>query len=430
MTKPQLHVAIIGAGLGGVAAAIATAHAGHRCTILEQAPALGEVGAGIQIPPNSSRLLRRWGILDKIEDVAVVPHEFVLRSYRDGRVLSTQNMIPFAVDKYKNPYLHVHRADYHRVLREEAERLGVEIILNAHVSAIDFERPSVSFDNRPDFTADIIIGADGLKSISREALLGRPNPPYLTGDLAYRILIKVSDMREHPLLKELVQKPEINYWLGPDCHVVTYMLQCGEIYNIVLITPDNLPEDVQVAKADPEEMREIFKDWDPKLRATLDLVQDTAKWRLRDSREMECWSHPSGKFVLLGDAAHATLPYLAQGAAQAIEDGAVIGALLGQITEKSQIPAALTMYESIRKSRTSRVVRESKALQKVFHAPDGPVQDKRDHQLTDMEPFEGFPNRWADPVFQEWLFGYDAYAEADAAWTKFTQGQTPVAPVA
>ncbi|KAI9880978.1 MAG: hypothetical protein M1830_009472 [Pleopsidium flavum] len=425
MSSPNFHVAIVGAGLGGLAAAIGIAQAGHKVTILEQAPALGEIGAGIQIPPNSSRILKRWDILDRIEFVSVRPSDFILRSYRDGLVLSKQNMVPYADERYGVPYLHIHRADYHKILVGEAERLGVSMQLGSTVTRIDFEKPSLHLKDKPEFHADIILGADGLKSVCREALLGHPDPPHLTGDLAYRIIVKAEDMKKHPDLVDLVEKPAINYWMGPDGHAVCYLLKGGGLYNIVLICPDNLPELVNTAKADVQEMRDFFEKWDPKLKTLLGLVQETSKWRLQNSEEMESWSHPSGKFALLGDACHATLPYLAQGAAQAVEDGAVLGALFTKITHKSQLSDLLLIYESLRKPRTTRVVKGSTALRDIFHMHDGARQRERDRQLTQQEPFDGFPNRWADPVFQKWLFGYDAYKEVDAAWDTYQRGTFP-----
>ena len=248
--------------------------------------------------------------MDKIEAVSVRPVDFILRSYRDGRILSKQNTVPFAEERYGVPYLHIHRADYHRILVKEAERLGVKMQLGSTVTKIDFEKPSVHVKDKPEIHADLILGADGLKSVCREALLGQPDPPHLTGDLAYRIIVKAEDMKKHPDLRELAEKPAINYWMGPNSHAVCYLLQGGGLYNIVLICPDNLPEMVNTAKADVREMRNFFGQWDPKLKALLSLVQETSKWRLQNSEEMPTWSHPSGKFALLGDACHATLPYL------------------------------------------------------------------------------------------------------------------------
>ncbi|KAI9793825.1 MAG: hypothetical protein M1835_006983 [Candelina submexicana] len=425
MPKPILHVAIVGAGLAGLAAAVGIARAGHKVTILEQAKELAEVGAGIQIPPNSSLILKRWGLLDQTELYSVRPRDIVLRSYHDGAILSTVNMLPLEEETYGVPYLVIHRADHHRILVAEARRLGVTIHLSASVMGIDFEKPSVHLKDANEFHADLILGADGLKSNCREQLLGRPDPPHFTGDLAYRIVVKADDMKKHPDLIGLTEKPAVNYWMGPNGHAVCYMVKGGGLYNIVLICPDNLPERVNVAKADLQEMRDFFEKWDPRLRTLLGIVQETTKWRLQDSKEMRSWRHRAGKFALVGDACHATLPYLAQGAAQAIEDGAVLGALFSKIESRTQLPGLLAIYESLRKGRTTKIVQSCKAVRGVFHLHDGEAQRERDRQLTQEAPFDGFPNHWADPVFQKWLFDYDADLEVECAWERYKEGNFP-----
>jgi salicylate hydroxylase len=373
--------------------------------------------------------LKRWNLLEKIEAVSVRPNSLILRSYRDGNVLSTQPLIPHCEAVYGHPYLHIHRADYHKILVEEARRLGVTIELNSCVTSIDFEQPAIYINDRTEpFLADLIIGADGLKSVCREALLGRPDPPHLTGDLAYRIIVPAEAMRAHPLLTDLVETPNINNWMGPDSHVVSYLLKGGNLYNIVLACPDNLPELINQQKADLQEMNDLFKTWDPKLRALLELCKDTSKWRLQNSKEMKTWSHPSGRFTLLGDACHATLPYLAQGAAQAIEDGAVLGHLLERIEHKYQIPDVLAIYETLRKPRATRVVQGSSHMgHKIVHLSDGPKQKERDRQLLAFQdkPFEGYQNPWRDPVFQKFLFAYDAREEVEKAWEIYLEGRFP-----
>lgn len=225
-------------------------------------------------------------------------------------MLSVQNVLPYTENHYGAPYLHIHRADYHKILLREAIRLGVKVLLDSTVTGVDFEVPAIHLKGKPDFHADVILGADGLKSACREALLGHPDPPRLTGDLAYRIIVKAEDMKKHAELSEFLEHPCINYWMGPDAHAVCYFLQGGGLYNIVLICPDNLPEKVNIENANLEEMRTFFENWDPRLKVILGLVQETKKWRLQNSEEMKTWCHPSGKFALLGDACHATLPYL------------------------------------------------------------------------------------------------------------------------
>ncbi|MCJ1400746.1 hypothetical protein MMC11_003954 [Xylographa trunciseda] len=425
MPNPKFHVVIVGAGLGGLAASIGISRAGHEVTILEQAAQLGEIGAGVQIPPNSSRILKRWGVLPAIESHSTAPQDIKIRSYRDGQVLQSQPLLPYCNETYGAPYLVIHRADFHAVLVEAAQKEGVQIQLGSSVTSIDFTTPRVHVRDKPSVDADIIIGADGLKSICREEMLGKKDPPHLTGDLAYRITVKVEDMRKHKDLVELADNQEINIWMGPDSHVVSYMLKGGGLYNIVLVCPDNLPELVSTAKADLQEMRDFFENWDPQLKLILGMVQETSKWRLQNSHEMYRWSHPSGKFALMGDACHATLPYLAQGAAMAVEDGAVLGALFSQIAHPSQLKDLLLIYERIRKQRTTKVVTGSTHARDIYHCPDGDVQQERDRQFREEAPFEGFPNRFSDPAFQPWLYGYDAYREADDAWATYLRGRFP-----
>jgi salicylate hydroxylase len=233
------------------------------------------------------------------------------------------------------------------------------------------------------------------------------------------MLIKVSEMRKHPELEFIFERPNLNFWLGPHMHCVVYLLNGGEICNVVVLCPDNLPPDVNIQPATPEELRSLFEGWDPAFQKLVELVESTAKWRLQNSRELESWVHPTGNFILLGDACHATLPYLAQGAAQAVEDGAVLASLLVKLEDKSQLHDMLKIYEGLRKSRTTRVVQGSSYIgQKVFHLVDGPEQEQRDKDLQ-KPPFVGYPNRWSDPVFQKFLFKYDPEEEADRGLADF-----------
>jgi len=229
-------------------------------------------------------------------------------------------------------------------------------------------------------------------------------------------------MKRSDRLRDLAQNPNISMWYGPECHVVGYLLANGR-YNMVLCCPDNLPELVNTAKADLEEMNDVFRDWDPALRELLSMIPETSKWRLQNSTEMSHWSHPSGKFVLLGDACHATLPYIAQGAAMAIEDGAVLGELFAHLSHPNQITHFLQMYESLRKPRATRVVQKSTIARGQYHMLNGPEQEARDAILLSASKGEGFPNPFADQVFTKWLWEYDSLGVAEEAYRDHTREQ-------
>jgi len=190
--------------------------------------------------------------------------------------------------------------------------------------------------------------------------------------------------------------------------------------------PDDLPSNVNTAKGDVEEMRATFSKWDPKLRKLLSLVNTCLKWKLQNSdpSALATWVHPFGTFCLLGDAAHATLPYLAQGAAISVEDGGVLGGLLAKIRSRNDVPRVLALYEQLRRPRTSAVVLGSTKQRHIFHMHDGPEQEERDRIMLNQHPPEpGHPNQWADPVMQEFLFGYDADVEVDKAWNSLMTQQ-------
>ena len=168
---------------------------------------------------------------------------------------------------------------------------------------------------------------------------------------------------------------------------------------------------------------EIFADWDPTLKTLFQLIHSTAKWRLQNSRELDTWTHSTGNCIILGDASHATLPYLASGASQAVEDAAVLTGLFSRIESKSQIHELLELTESLRKWRSTQVVQGSTNCQNIYHMLDGESQVARDAKMQIQPPAIGCPNRFADPVFQNFLWGYDALEEAERGWKEFKEGR-------
>lgn len=247
-------------------------------------------------------------------------------------------------------------------------------------------------------------------------MTGQPDVPRDTGDVAYRILIPGDEVLADPEIASLISDPCTTSWCGPDVHVVGYPIRNGEMYNIVVCAKsyNETTDEVWVVKGDNTELCERFKDWEPRVRKLFALTRDFMKWRLCDLPVLTRWHHPSGKTTLLGDSCHPMLPYLAQGAAQALEDAAVLRQCLA--TQEDQL-TALRIYESIRRPRASTVQAKTREHQYILHIDDGDEQVLRDQQMAqDQEEnpiFWGFGNR------RDWLFSHDAEVlDTDGAnWT-------------
>ncbi|KAI5118405.1 hypothetical protein M0805_002857 [Coniferiporia weirii] len=380
-----LHILVIGCGLGGLAAAHCLAQAGHTVTLIESARRLSEVGAGIQVSPNASRLLERWGLASALGTAGVEPDAIVFRRYNDGEVVGYSRWGPGMRTEHGAPYYHVHRADLHRMVYElAAASPRITLRLSATVQTVQptpNPQVSVTLTTGEVISGDLIVGADGVKSLVRGVVVGHADSPEPTGDAAYRAIISTDVMLKDPELKPFVDTPEMTAWMGPSRHLMAYCIRGKKEYNLVMLHPDDGSVESWTAEGSAEKLREDFADYDPRVRKLLSFVDSTLKWRLMDRKPLKTWVHSDGRVVLLGDSCHPMLPYRAQGAAMALEDAAVIGALFSHLSSTAQIAPLLHAYEQLRHARTARTQASARFNQHVFHLPDGPAQKARDEQM-------------------------------------------------
>ncbi|KAJ7352158.1 hypothetical protein DFH08DRAFT_693715 [Mycena albidolilacea] len=425
-----LRFIIVGGGLGGLAAAHCLGRAGHNVFVFESASRIGDVGAGIQVSPNLSRLLIKWGLGEDLRKASVKPQAITFRRYETGHRVGWTKWGETMDRDYGAPYYHVHRADLLDMLFKLSSPY-MTLFLKSRVVSLDPDLCQVTLESGQKFRADVILGADGVKSMVRAVVVGGPDRPMRTGDAAYRAIIPTSEMRKDSDLKPLVDHPEMTGWIGPGRHIMGYCIRGGLEYNLVLLHPDrgssgeayDMPGSVQRMKAD-------FEGWEPRVQKLLELVSTTLIWPLFDRDPLARWVHPAGKLALLGDACHPMLPYRAQGAAMAVEDAAVLGVLFSHVTSRHQIQPLLHAYQALRHSRTTRTQLEARQNQTIFHLPDGREQAARDQSMREgmedaLRQERGEPsiygsagnaNVWADRTKNRIQFLYDAEEAAERWW--------------
>jgi salicylate hydroxylase len=387
--QAPLRVAIVGGGIGGVAAANALLQRGVDAHVYEQAAVLKEVGAGVALHPNGTRMLGRLGFG---EDIARWGARWLDPQFRhaDGRLIAP--WWPARDGAQDHPEIYgMHRADLLQML---LSRLAPEIVHPDH-RCIDFkqdeDRAIVSFANGAQIAADVVVAADGIHSTLQQ-FVTPPSPPLPAGSQAYRGIISAASVGW--------PAGQMRNWLGPGKHFLVFPVRANELVNYVgFVATDALRTESWSAPGDPAALAREFAGWDPLVEAIIAQVETTFWWGLYDREPLPTWTR--GRLTLLGDAAHPMLPHVGQGANQAIEDGVALAAILASADSRSA-PQALRLYEQVRRERTTRVQRSSRVNGAHYDAASGDLS-ARDRQLS---------NQARD---RAWMWDCDAQAEAEAA---------------
>jgi salicylate hydroxylase len=383
--KSRRSVLIAGAGIGGLAAALTLTKRGFKCQIVERAPALLEVGAGLQISPNASRILDGLGLGPALDAAGARPDAVRIIDGRSGKAIASVPLGVQAEKRWAAPYRVIHRADLQRILSEAALAAGVDIRLGAEV--VDFAQVPAGVlahlrttEGEETPTADLLIGADGVYS-SLRGRLGAP-PPRFSGQIAWRAII------------DLPSRNETGLWLGPGAHLVSYSLNQRGQMNLVAITHG---ADARPGWSEPRQAGELlqcFRGWAPAAQALIRAAPVWTVWPLYDQEPGALWG--AGPTTLMGDAAHGMLPHLAQGAAMAIEDAAALADALAASPDRPEL--ALRNYEDERQPRTHAAILQSRRNGQIYRM-SGLQALARDTALRLMGT-ERLTRRL------DWLYGY------------------------
>ncbi|KAL4895521.1 monooxygenase [Aspergillus ambiguus] len=425
--SPQdLQIAILGAGMGGLTCALALARKGFKhIDVYENAPDLGFVGAGIQLAPNMARVLDDLGVWKPIEAEAVNVSE---TSVRVGATDTELAHVPLEYIESTYGYKHMvgHRSSLADGLYQGCLRHPEQIHFHFSTTA-----EKVKFGPRPSFTAvprdsskapyqveaDILLGCDGIKSQTRGAmveLLGITAGVKDTNQAAYRIMIHKDQIKDDPELLELINSTRVTRWIGEKRHIIAYPVSNNTIYNLSTTQPDTnfaaSTNATYTTRGSKSAMLGVFGDFCPMVQRMLNYVPEgeVCEWKLRVHEPLPTWVHES--VALVGDACHPTLPHLAQGAAQAIEDGAVIAVALSKLpdTTPASIHKGLKVYEKVRKDRAYALVDMAAASGRALHLGDGAAKEERDKQFAALRQGKGpVPDKWADADVQREIYSFD-----------------------
>ncbi|MEO6292318.1 MAG: 3-hydroxybenzoate 6-monooxygenase [Burkholderiaceae bacterium] len=386
----ELPVIVAGGGIGGLAAALALVRQGFSVKVLEQAAALGEIGAGLQVGPNGFAAFDALGVGEIARSKAVYTDEMVMHDALDASVVGRIPTGPAFIQRFGNPYAVIHRADAHGALLQGAKASNqIEVATSTQVQRVEQDETSVTvYDAKGGQHRGVaLIGADGVKSAIRQQFVG--DEARVSGHVVYRAVVEKKDFPKD------LQWNAASIWVGPNCHLVHYPLRGGEQYNVVVTFHSRDVEQWSVRSGSREEVLSYFEGICPQARPLIELPKDWTRWATADRNPIEQWNF--GRVTLLGDAAHATLQYLAQGACMAMEDAVTLGEALR--VNNNDLGQAFALYQRSRVARTARIVLSAREMGRIFHA-------KGVERLVRNDLWKGrTPERFYDAM--EWLYGWN-----------------------
>ena len=391
-TSSSLPVIVSGGGIGGLAAALALVRQGFKVQVLEQAPEIGEIGAGIQLGPNAFHAFDALGVGDKTRSRAVYTDYMVMHDaideYQVGKIETGEAFR----QRFGNPYAVIHRVDIHSSLLEGAVETGrVEFFTNTRIEKVEQDEAAKTVtaidQNGKRWTGQALIGADGGKSVVRQQYVN--DPPRVTGHVVYRAVVDKADFPDN------LKWNAASLWAGPKCHLVHYPLRGGEQYNVVVTFHSRQQEQWGVTDGSKEEVESYFQGICPKARQLIELPKTWKRWATADREPIDTWVF--GRATILGDAAHPTTQYMAQGACMALEDAVTLGEALR--VNHNDWDKALPMYAKNRIPRTGRIVLSGREMGRLYHATG--VERLIRNQLWRGRPHERFYDA------MEWLYGWN-----------------------
>jgi salicylate hydroxylase len=392
--NPQ-RIIIAGAGLGGLTLALCLARAGFEVCVLEQAKALSEVGAGVQISANGARVLHQLGLAERLKEVAFVPERGEIRHWQTGETLITRPLGSASIEKFGFPFYHLHRADLHdalaSALEDTAATSGNAMTIRLGHKVSDFIETATGITVKTsagdEIDGDVLVGCDGIHSAVRTKLFG-PDDPRFTGCVAWRATIPTSALPVNHV------RPVASNWIGLGGHFVHYYLRRGELVNCVGVTERNeWADESWSSEGSRQAFHDDFENWHEDLQVLMRSTQTCFRWGLFDRDPLPQWS--TDRVTLLGDACHAMLPFMAQGAVMAIEDAYTLSQCLA--ANRDNVRVALQRYETLRRERTAKVQQMSRDNIEFFHN-------------ADIDNLEERLNGHRDAHL--WLYGHDVTSQA------------------